>query len=399
MAEFVEVVNAILAAIMVGIAGVWIYFLAYMNYSFKKSPLLESAKLSKSNPLVSVILPARNEEKYISRCLDSLLAQDYKNFEIIAIDDSSTDSTGQIIQKYAGHDERIVYVKAAPKPEGWAGKNWACIEGYKHCRGELLLFTDADTAHSPAAMSLAVSQLLSDNLQALSAVPKLVCDNFWIKVALPCLSVFLHTRFSALRVNDPNAKTGYFFGSFYIITRKTYAEVGTHESVRSELVEDGALGAKVKESGYSMRMVRGERYISAVWARDLQSLWQGLRRLMIPVYYQDKRGAVLMAAAVFFIMLEPFLLIPYSYAASGWGPISMALWILNCATVLIVILTVAIQCKKGILENPIYALASPLGGLIISAGFISALVDAGKKDSVTWRDRKYTVSSEQHPLS
>ncbi len=216
------IINGILAAIMFGIFGTWIYFIGYMIKSLKQSPMLEPITKSPISkiPKVSVILPARNEEKYIAKCLDSLLNQDYQNFEIIAINDSSTDRTIDIMYQYATQGTLVV-VDSKPKPDGWAGKNWACYQGYLKATGDVFLFTDADTVHSPSTMSLAIANLLEQNLDALTAIPKLLCQDIWTKITLPVLSNFLHSRFSALRVNDPKTKTGYFFGSFFIITRST----------------------------------------------------------------------------------------------------------------------------------------------------------------------------------
>ncbi|HXV45261.1 MAG TPA: glycosyltransferase [Nitrososphaera sp.] len=395
------VANLVIAAIMAGIFGVWVYFLSYMAKSFRQAPTLESFDRSSATrfPKVSVILPARNEERYISRCLDTLLAQDYSNFEIIAINDSSTDRTGEIMKEYSAKDPRVFHIDAPAKPEGWAGKNWACHQGYLRAKGEVLLFTDADTAHSPSAMSLAVGQLVSQNLDALTAVPRLICNDFWTKITLPALATFLHTRFSPLRVNDPNKKTGYFFGSFFAIARDTYEAVGTHEGVKAELVEDGALGAKVKEGKFRLRMVRGERQIEAVWARDLQTLWHGLRRLMIPLYYQNRSGAYMMAAAVFFILFAPFALLPYlPFAVFAANASFQILLGLELAAIALMTVTTAVQCRLGVFENPAYALGSPLSGALISFGFLSAIADARKKGAVNWRDRQYTVNESQHPI-
>src|SRR5918996_5960175 len=184
------ITNLVLAAIMAGIFGVWVYFLAYMTKSFRQSPMLESFDRTSVRrfPKVSVILPARNEGRYIARCLDSLLAQDYPNFEIIAVNDSSTDRTGEIMKAYAAKDSRILHIDASPKPEGWTGKNWACYQGFLQARGELLMFTDADSEHLPSTMSLAVGHLISENLEALTAVPRLICNDFWTKITLPILA-------------------------------------------------------------------------------------------------------------------------------------------------------------------------------------------------------------------
>jgi chlorobactene glucosyltransferase len=396
------ITNLVLAAIMAGIFGVWVYFLTYMTKSFRQSPTLESFDQTSLRrfPKVSVILPARNEGRYIARCLDSLLGQDYPNFEIIAINDSSTDRTGEIMKAYTANDLRVIHIDASPKPEGWTGKNWACYQGYLRARGELLMFTDADSKHSPSAMSLAVGHIVSQNLEALTAVPRLICNDFWTKMTLPVLATFLHTRFSPIRVNDPNTKTGYFFGSFFIITRSTYEAIGTHEGVKEELVEDGALGGKVKASKFRMKMVRGESQIDAVWARDLPTLWQGLRRFMIPVYYQDKVDAYMMAATVFFILFAPFASLPYLPVASFAGNISFQMLLgLQISAIALIMLTTAVQCRLAIFESPVYAFAAPLSGVLISLSFISAIVDAKKKGAVSWRDRNYTITKNQNPVS
>jgi chlorobactene glucosyltransferase len=396
------ITNLVLAAIMAGIFGVWLYFLTYMTKSFRQSPMLESfdrTSVSRS-PKVSVILPARNEGRYIARCLDSLLGQDYPNFEIIAINDSSTDGTGEIMKAYAANDLRVMHIDASPKPEGWTGKNWACYQGFLRARGELLIFTDADSKHLPSTMSLAVGHLMSENLEALTAVPRLICNDFWTKMTLPVLATFLHTRFSPIRVNDPNTKTGYFFGSFFIITRSTYEAIGTHEGVKEELVEDGALGGKVKASKFRMKMVRGESHIDAVWARDLPTLWQGLRRLMIPIYYQDKVNAYMMAMAVFFILFAPFASLPYLPVASFAGNTSFQiLFVLQISAIALIMVTTAVQCRLAIFESPVYAFAAPLSGALISLSFMSAIADAKKKGAVSWRDRKYIISKTQNPVS
>jgi glycosyltransferase involved in cell wall biosynthesis len=398
----VTIANLVLSTILAGIFGLWAYFLAYMIKSFRQAPRLEMFDSSgaKSFPKVSVILPARNEERFIARCLDSLLAQDYQNFQIIAINDSSSDRTGEIIQSYSARDSRIVFVNALPKPDDWVGKNWACYQGYLRAEGDLLMFTDADTEHKPSVISLAVAHLLSYKLDALTAVPHLICSDFWTKITLPALATFLHTRFSPLRVNDPKVKTGYFFGSFFVITRNTYEAVGTHKGVRHELVEDGALGGKVKAAKFQMKMVRGEHHIDAVWARDLATLWQGLRRLMIPVYHQNKSGSFLMVLAVFFILFAPFALLPYSiFVGPLAGDFSTAVLLaIQIAVVGLVMIATAVQCVLGVSENPAYALAAPLSGAVVSLGFASAIIGAGKRGSVSWRDRSYTVSESQHPI-
>jgi cellulose synthase/poly-beta-1,6-N-acetylglucosamine synthase-like glycosyltransferase len=412
----------IVAFLTFGIFFAWLYFFFYMIKSLKQSPRLESYsqyRYMRNNsaddilPKVSIIVPARNEEKYVSKCLDSIMEQDYPRFEIIVINDSSEDGTWDIIQKYVQtHKESITAINVGPIPEGWAGKSWACYQGYLKATGDVLMFTDADTVHSQSALSLAVGHLTEQKLDALTAIPRLVCEDIWTKITLPLIWTISYVRYSPLRANNPKTTTGYFFGSFYIISRKAYEAVGTHEAVKSEIVEDGALGGLVKKAKFRLKVVRGEHSIDAVWARDFSSLWHGLRRLMIPLYHQDRIHASLVTIAVFFLLLMPFILLPFSisyvmetsvnghYSGSNnpvtWNYIFL---FFSMITIALMISSSAIQSKCVLFNSIMYSLGAPIASIIISLGFISSIMDARKKGIVRWRGRTYTLNNTtQHPL-
>ncbi len=399
--HFLDIVNYFLAAILLSVSVAWIFLIKSMWITFRDSPFLDRYNSKPHHmPKVSVILPARNEEMFIEKCINSLLEQDYQNYEIIAIDDTSDDNTGELIKKIAKKNSKVIHVQAGPKPEKWIGKNWACIEGFKRSSGELLLFTDADTIHTSKTISLSVDHLLSEGLDSLTVIPKMLCLDWWTKITLPVLSTFLHTRFSALRVNDPSKKTGYFFGSFFIIKRKTYEAVGTHESVKSEIVEDGALGKKVKEQGFGLKMVRGEHLVEAVWARDLTTLWHALKRLMIPLYIQSSKMAVGIFFAVLFLLFMPFPILAYSAFFAG---LSTSFEILSGAALFasgLFYLGSTIDAKKGLGLGFRHALFAPLGSLVIISGFASGILQAKKNNAVTWRGRTYSISNtKQNPIS
>ncbi len=388
----IDIFNFSLTAILIGVSGAWVFLLRSMLKSFKLTPYLDKfEKLPHTNPKVTVILPARNEEDFLAKCLDSLINQDYPNYEIIAIDDSSEDSTGSIISHYAKDNSNVIPVSAKTKPDGWMGKNWACMEGYKKATGELLLFTDADTIHSRNVISLAVSNLLSSDLDALTVIPKLVSLDFWTKVTLPMISTFLHTRFSAIRVNDPSKKTGYFFGSFFIIKRKTYESVGTHEGVKQEIIEDGALGKKVKDAGYKMKMVRGDHLIEAIWARDRTTLWNALKRLMIPLYLQSKGIAVGIFFAVLFLLLMPFPILIYSSIFTFDTISNSMLLVSSLIASMLIYVGAIIEVKKGLQLKLIFAFFGPIGSVVVVLGFLSGLIQAKKDSSVSWRGRTYSM--------
>lgn len=388
----IDVFNYSLTAILIGICAAWIFLIRSMLTSFKMTPYLDDfKKIKHDNPKVSIILPARNEEEFLPKCLDTLIDQDYPNYEIITIDDSSDDDTWKIISDYAKKSSKIIPVSARTKPDGWMGKNWACMEGYHKATGELLLFTDADTKHSQNVISLAVSHLLTFNLDALTVIPKMVSLDWWTKITLPMISTFLHTRFSAIRVNDPAKKTGYFFGSFFIITKKTYEKVGTHEGVKQEIIEDGALGKKVKDSGHKMKMVRGDHLIDAVWARDKSTLWNALKRLMIPLYLQSPGIAVGIFFAVLFLLFMPFPILAYS-GILGFDNFSNSLVLVTSliASILIYVGGIA-EVKKGLDLKLGHAVFAPIGSLVVVLGFLSGLFQAKKSSSVSWRGRNYSM--------
>ncbi len=388
----IDILNYSFTAILIGVCGAWIFLIRSMVNSLRFTPWLDKfEKIKHDNPKVSIILPARNEEEFLGKCLNTLIDQDYPNYEIIVIDDSSDDSTWEIISEYAKQNSKIIPVSARPKPDGWMGKNWACMEGYKKVTGELLLFTDADTTHAKNVISLAVSHLLTFNLDALTAIPKMVSIDFWTKITLPMISTFLHTRFSAIRVNDPSKKTGYFFGSFFIIKQKTYELVGTHEGVKQEIIEDGALGKKVKDSGYKMKMVRGDHLISAIWARDKSTLWNALKRLMIPLYIQSQGIAVGIFFAVLFLLFMPFPILAYSSILAFETISNSMVFVTSLLASILIYIGAVIEVKKGLQSKLIYALFGPLGSLVVVLGFLSGLLQANKDSSISWRGRNYSM--------
>ncbi len=387
-----DIFNYTLTAILIGVCGAWAYLLKSMLDSFRLTPYLDKFEnTSKTKPKVSIILPARNEEEFIGKCLDSLVKQDYENYEIIVIDDSSEDKTGKIISEYAKKYSKIIPVSARPKPDGWMGKNWACMEGYSKATGELLLFTDADTKHAKNVITLAVSHLNSFELDALSAIPKMLTFDFWTNITLPMISTFLHTRFSALNVNNPAKKTGYFFGSFFILKKTTYQEVGMHEGVKQEIIEDGSLGKKVKEAGYKMKMVRAEHLVDAVWARDKGTLWNALKRLMVPLYLQSGKIAIGIFFTILFLLFVPFPILAISTSLAVETAAAKVLCITSAIASVLIYIGAIIEVKIGLKLKLAYAIFAPLGSLVVVLGFLNGLVQAKRTSAVTWRGRSYSM--------
>src|SRR5215831_14214957 len=397
--EFIySIIIGTLFATLVFVLVVWTYFLLYLIKSLRQSPILGSVVRSGTNnnfPKVSIIVPARNEEKYIGKCLTSLLEQDYPTFEIVAVNDLSSDMTGRIMNEYRVKDsKRISVINVVRKPDDWVGKNWACYQGYLKSSGEVLIFTDADTVYSRHTVSLAVGQLIEQNLDALTARPTLLLKSVWRSIIFPLLWAFSHISYSALRVNDPKNKTAYLFGCFYLVTRRAYEGVGTHEAVKNQIIEDAKLGEKIKEQKFRLRMVRGEHHVKTVLAGDFATNWQGLRRSinLIPLSHrQHKINAFPLAAiATFFLLIGPYILVPFSILLSmslnnlgeNWG---LALLTIN---VIILVLMVSVSAIPSSIDLfLVYTLASPMASLIIFGGLIVSILNSKKNDIVNWKGR------------
>jgi len=389
----IELIALILGFIMFGVLLTWVWLLTYCGRSLKYSPKLEDIRKLNLNliPRVSIIVPALNEEKYIGRCIQSLLAQDYHNLEIISIDDGSTDATLMTLKSVASFDQRLHVIEAGPRPSGWVGKNWACFIGYNNSTGDILIFTDADTVHSEQTVTLAVNHMLQENLSAITAIPKLMSDDFLTSVTLPLLSVFLQTRFSPLKVNDSANKLGYFFGSFFAIIRGHYESIGTHREVRTEIIEDGAIGSLVKKRGIKMKMFRGENCVNALWARDRQGLWNGLLRLLVPMHREQGRKTVPMVIAIAFLMLFPFIALPGGIYFAYRETSSVGIFIAGASMVSLctMMTTTVLILSQSIKTSKKLALGSLIGATIITLSFVISLLRAHKPQSFAWKGRTY----------
>ena len=381
--------------IVVGIFSTWIYLLFFMIKSLRYSPRLEKIKnINKTFPMVSIIVPARNEERYIRKCVDSLVKQDYHDFEIILVNDESSDKTLEIMNEYQNSYSTIKVLNVNRPDADWTGKNWACYQGYLNSKGDLLLFTDADSYHSENTLSLVVQNIKHYRLDAITVMPRLLCNDFFTKVTLPLLTIFMHTRFSPLKVNDAKSKLGYFFGSYFLIKRDTYEQVGSHASVKHEIIEDGALGKKVKEGNFKMRMVRGESYVQTIWARNASELSKAIDRLVIPMFMENRLKLSLLSIVLFFLLIFPFLIVSLSLTLSIIHPYILNFVILLLAGITLVILFLAnlIQITMTLFLNKFYSLGLIIGATIIVSRFISRLIRSNRISIVNWRDRIYKIT-------
>src|SRR5256885_12584661 len=197
-----------------------------------------------AQPTISVIVPARDEEASLGACLESLVAQTGVSFEIIVVDDGSTDRTREIAQSFSG----VCVVDAGPLPRGWTGKNNAMATGAKHARGEWLLFTDADTLHSLTSLARGLTEAELRQAQLLSYSPEQEVHGFWQQAVMPVIFAELATTYRPSEVSDPNSPAAAANGQYLLIARETYDFIGGHAAVGGSLLADVALARALESS-------------------------------------------------------------------------------------------------------------------------------------------------------
>lgn len=233
-------------------------------------------------PLVSVVVPARNEEASLQACLDSLASQAGITFEIIVVDDGSTDQTRNIAQSFA----EIRVIEPPPLPPGWTGKNNAVLSGAREAKGKWLLFTDADTVHKPRSLARAVAEAEHHHVDLLSYSPEQEVHGFWEKAVMPVIFAELARKYPPSAVSDFSKNLAAANGQYLLISRSAYDAVGGHAGVASSLLEDVALARAVRDASLKIRfryggdavrtrMYRGFAQLREGWTKNLSLLFPG----------------------------------------------------------------------------------------------------------------------------
>ena len=273
-----------------------------LSKSITSNTTLTIEHSSNELPFLSIIVPARNEEQNIENCIKSLLTQNYPHFEVIAVDDNSTDNTLEIlmnIREKISHLQpsaeqslpssasslltsstsstsniRLHVISLKDKPQGWKGKTWAMQQGYLQSKGDILLFTDADTTYiSPDAVLSTLTYMQRENLDALTSIFFSELRDFISKTVMPLWDIFsmIFGR-DASKMNDPRSKVAYLLGAFIMIKKEVLEDIGTFDSVRDAIQEDKVLGEHLKYGGFKVRIIKAYDLISALWSRDFYTL-------------------------------------------------------------------------------------------------------------------------------
>jgi chlorobactene glucosyltransferase len=353
-----------------------------------RTPNLSDAPRA-SGTLLSVIIPARNEADTISVVVRSILDSTYEPLEVLVVDDRSSDGTASILQRFST-DQRFRVISGEQLPEGWYGKPWACLQGYRQAKGELLLFTDADTRHSSELLERAVGALQTQRADLVTVSPTQLCVTFWERVIMPQIWYLLSLRYSPARVNRAaRARDVIANGQFILTTRAAYETAGTHGAVRQEVAEDLALAQTYLRRGLKLHFAFAERLMETRMYRGLGPLIEGWSK---NVYLGGRRSfpdeplaralvPVMLIIATVYWLVPPFMLLlatllpslaHFQVPAAAASLLSVGFWMLIC---------------WGMKIPALYGLGYPLGALMTL--YISLRSTWRGARRVEWRGRVY----------
>lgn len=264
-------------ALMMGAA----YTTRALRVTFRSNHAIAEQKDNGDLPFLSIIVPARNEERQIEQCVRSLLAQQYSNFEVIVVDDRSSDRTLQILERIAASDPRLRVIHGDALPSGWIGKPWALAQGAQVAQGSWLLFTDADTTHEPLAASSAVKYALESQARIVSLLPTQRFDSAAEYAVLPTILWMLAFGVGSLDdINDPKRTNAAIFnGQYLLFERNAYDALGGHHAVRDCIAEDYEFARIVKRDGrFRSRLAAAPALVSTRMYRSLREIWDGFSK-------------------------------------------------------------------------------------------------------------------------
>jgi chlorobactene glucosyltransferase len=346
-------------------------------------------------PLVSILVPARNEARSIEACVTSLLMQDYPHCEVIVLDDHSEDGTGDIVRRLGLADSgsrRVISGEALPV--GWTGKNWACDQLSRAAQGHFLFFTDADTTHAPGTVSAAVAAVREYRPDLLSAWPRLITKTAGEKLVIPMILllgmvmyphwlVLLCQKYPQLAARLPvrvRRALGAANGQFIFFTRTAYDRIGGHAAVRGHLVEDVALGRAVAtQMGEGMRLLNCEalRFSTCRMYQSLPEVWEGFTKNMRAAF-EDSLSAFLVIGAT---QVSGFLL-PFVFVFLA-GP-AQPLVVAQIAVIYLIRIVLTLRFRTSWLGCLLHPLGEALA-LAIGLNSWRSLATTG----VSWKGRIY----------
>lgn len=337
------------------------------------------AQLPANAPLVTILVPAKDEGSHIETCLRRVLEQDYPNFEVIAINDRSSDDTGATMDRLAQSESRLRVVHVTNLPDGWLGKCHALYQGTQSARGEWLFFVDSDVQLVPSALRETAALAIERQYDAVSILTRVITEYFIEKLMLPLLAGTWAALFKADQTNeDSEPELAVANGQFFLIRGEVYRKTGGHEAVKDRIVEDVELMRLLKKSGYKTRLFAGKHLASTRMHTHLKQMFHGWAR----IYAGTSRGSIWpMVGAILFMIVSVLSVYPaLGYAVASHSP----QWLVASGVHfgLVTALTMLIFIWSG--NSPIFALLLPLS-VPIEIAILAFSIHRARTGKVHWR--------------
>jgi len=380
--------------IITAILGLFLINFIINNIVLKKTSKYRLPESFKKNPpLVSVMIPARNEAENIKRCLRSLLKQDYPNIEILVLDDNSIDSTSASVKEVAEKDGRIKLISGKPLKKGWLGKCYACWQLSKYAKGKYWIFTDADTLHFENSVSSAIGCLTSNKLDAMSSIPRQIM----VTIHERLLIIWVHFGIMALLpLYLINKSKGPLFstanGQFMLFKREVYRKIGGHRSIKNKILEDIHISKMVKKHGYKFMVFDGSGNINCRMYRSYRDLIRGFSKFMFAAFDFKLLTMAVVIILIIVLFLIPFILLPLGILFFDWPGIIINLTILQIFCLLIMRIMLAIKVRYRIFD----AFLHPLSMIYVVLVCINSIFQTKFGEGVYWKDRRYDVYGEDN---
>jgi chlorobactene glucosyltransferase len=382
--------SPLLSAVL--LAAPWVLLPLVVLTRLRGTPRLERLSPTPPDPAprVTVVLPARNEAAHISACIASLRATTWPDWQLVVVNDGSTDDTGALARAAAAGDARVTVLDAPPLPDGWFGKQWACHTGVQAATGDLLLFTDADTRHGPELVARLVRARAERRADLISVSGTQEMVTFWERAVQPVVFALILTRFGGARAieaaRDPADVVAN--GQCFLVTREAYDAIGGHTSVRETVAEDLMMAQRMVEHGRRVSLVLGQELLRTRMYDGWDSLVRGWRKNVYAGGRLAMKGGALgrllfpLALVGFPLAIAlPFLVLPWAWAAGA--PVAGRWSALAAGAMLCAFAGAAVFGRTPVWR----ALLAPVGALAFALICAQAIA---RGRSVEWKGRAYT---------
>jgi hypothetical protein len=379
-----------LAILFLLLAAFWIVMIIVARRGMSRIPrLADVAPFSGHEfPRISVLFAARDEADKLPVALASLLAIDYPNLEIVAVNDRSTDATPKILDDFASRDTRLRVIHIAELPQGWLGKPHALDAAYRSSSGEWLVFTDADVRFAPDLLRRALALLSREQWDHLTLLAALDLRGFWEPAAVGYLGLMFAVGMRPWQISNPRSKTYMGVGAFQMIRRSAYEVIGTHRRLAMEVLDDMKLGKMIKLGGFRSGVAPSCGFLQIRWQEGIRNVIKGMTKNMFAGFDYSAARAIASVLGILAISVLPFVGL---FLASGVAQLAAGIAAAG-----------AIVFEAGLMPEArasrLFALTHPLGALIVSYIILRSMIVTLARGGVVWRDTFYPLEELKRGL-